>query len=127
LWNAWELHQSTPADQRQPAVGLLTSEHRDRWTEAYQHLQTLGENNSTLRAIEESLFAVSLDLFPAAEDVDTSHRIFFHGQNGRNRWFDKSLTFVVTNNGRAGCNGEHSPSDAIVPGRIIGDILARYN
>lgn len=42
------------------------------------------------------------------------------GQNARNRWFDKGITLIVENNGRAGMMGEHSPVDALVPS-IVAD------
>lgn len=81
------------------------------------------QNEKTLSTIQESLFAICLESYATSDDVDVSHRVFFHGMKGRNRWFDKSLSFIFMNNGRAGCNGEHSPSDAIIPGEIIGTCL----
>ncbi len=83
-------------------------------------------NHANLDKIERALFAVCLEPFSTAEDINASHRIFFHGVNGRNRWFDKSLSFIFMNNGRAGCNGEHSPSDAIIPSVMVDDVLKRY-
>jgi hypothetical protein len=41
------------------------------------------------------------------------------GPTGQNRWFDKPLTVIVENNGRAGMMGEHSPCDALIPSIII--------
>ena len=35
------------------------------------------------------------------------------GGTGRNRWFDKSFTIVVFENGRGGLNAEHTPVDAM--------------
>ncbi len=43
----------------------------------------------------------------------------FHNNNAHNRWFDKSLTVVVSNDGRLGLNGEHSPCDALVPSMLV--------
>jgi len=39
---------------------------------------------------------------------------------GRNRWFDKTISFSVETNTRLGMTGEHSPCDALIPS-ILGD------
>lgn len=63
-------------------------------------------NAQSFKAIDESLFVFCLDDYSSPSDLDLSHRNIFHGRNGRNRWFDKALQFIVENNGRAGLNGE---------------------
>lgn len=49
----------------------------------------------------------------------------FHGYRGHNRWFDKCISMVLDNLGRAGCNGEHSPLDAVVPAIMFDNIVSR--
>jgi carnitine O-acetyltransferase len=49
----------------------------------------------------------------------------FHGFDGHNRWFDKSLNIVVTNDARLGVHGEHSPCDALVPAQLVDFSVAR--
>ncbi|KAJ2514970.1 hypothetical protein GGI11_003904, partial [Coemansia sp. RSA 2049] len=44
-----------------PAVTVLTAGHRDCWSDAYAILEQDSENSATLSAIQNSLFAVSLD------------------------------------------------------------------
>ena len=41
--------------------------------------------------------------------------LFLHGNitSGNNRWFDKSIQIIVTNNGKAGFLGEHSMMDGM--------------
>ena len=39
--------------------------------------------------------------------------------SGNSRWFDKSLTMIISANGRMSWNAEHACSDAIVMGRMI--------
>ena len=39
---------------------------------------------------------------------------------GRNRWFDKTISFSLETNTRLGMMGEHSPCDALIPS-ILGD------
>lgn len=51
---------------------------------------------------------------------------YFHNVNGRNRWFDKPLQFIFTNNGKVGLNGEHTPSDAWMPVTIIEYIIDKH-
>ena len=50
-------------------------------------------------------------------------RHLFHGNN-YNRWFDKSLQVIVTENGVVGANVEHSTLDATVCGQMWEYVLA---
>ncbi|CAO3680421.1 unnamed protein product [Rhizopus stolonifer] len=107
---------------KQPPIGLLTTEHRDTWGPIREELEKQGVNAKSLENIDRSLFVFCLDDYSSSDDL--SHRNMFHARNGRNRWFDKALQFIVENNGRAGINGEHSPADAVIPSRILDDALA---
>ncbi|RCI06248.1 hypothetical protein CU098_008099 [Rhizopus stolonifer] len=107
---------------KQPPIGLLTTEHRDTWGPIREELETQTINAKSLENIDRSLFVFCLDDYSSSDDL--SHRNMFHARNGRNRWFDKALQFIVENNGRAGINGEHSPADAVIPSRILDDALA---
>jgi carnitine O-acetyltransferase len=49
----------------------------------------------------------------------------FQGRRGHNRWFEKAISLVVDNTGRAGCNGEHSPLDAVVPAQMFDNCVKR--
>ncbi|CAG8579603.1 2587_t:CDS:10 [Ambispora leptoticha] len=117
---------NTSSTDFQKSVGLLTGEHRDIWASARKKLESLSpENKSTFEAIDSSLFAVALDDYSTDTNIDVSHHNIFHAFNGRNRWFDKSLQLIVQSNGRAGVNGEHSPADAVIPGRIFDDVVSK--
>lgn len=94
------------AEQLQPPVGIMTSENRDTWAKVRQKLESNPTNTDTLHAIDTSLFVVCLDYYSSPDNIDKSHRNMFHGQEARNRWFDKSIQLIVENNGRAGVNGE---------------------
>ena len=50
----------------------------------------------------------------------------FHAGDGSNRWFDKAFCLIVTNDGRAGVNGEHAPLDALVASIIMRKAVALY-
>jgi carnitine O-acetyltransferase len=117
---------SLPEKDQQPAVGVLTSENRDTWAKARHDLLKLSPlNHASLDLINHALFAVCLDDYSSDRDIDVSHHNIFHAGNAHNRWFDKSMQFIFENNGRAGINGEHTPADAVIPGRILDDIVKK--
>lgn len=92
------------------------------------------QNAKSLQSIEESLFIISLDRpnraladppqgnKPAAKDVEDvalSERQtiaalqMLHGNttNSGNRWFDKTIGFIVGTEGSVGLTYEHSPAE----------------
>ncbi|KAJ3045926.1 hypothetical protein HDV00_006192 [Rhizophlyctis rosea] len=100
----------------QPPIPLLTGIHRDTWAELHQHLIDLSPINSeSFCMIESSLFALCLDDYCLPSNVDYHARNTFHGMGGHNRWFDKAISVIVSQDGKLGLNGEHSPCDALVP------------
>ena len=128
-----------------PPVSLLTADNREAWAKVRiypkihiwslmffqmrQYLLALSpRNRSTLEKIDSSLFALSLDC-PTTVSLSASNpheRRDAHLHNtaygcmGRNRWFDKTISFSVETNTRLGMMGEHSPCDALIPS-ILGD------
>lgn len=106
----------------QPPVGILSGQHRDKWAEHHGHLLAIDKKNAeSFHMIETALFAVYLDHRIIPNDHTALAKNIFHGFNGHNRWFDKSLGIVSVNDGRIGLHGEvflinqHSPCDALVP------------
>ncbi|KAI9104685.1 acyltransferase ChoActase/COT/CPT [Phlyctochytrium arcticum] len=109
----------------EPPIGILTAGHRDTWATAHQRLNSLNpQNKENLNTIDEALFAVCLDDTSAPHNIDKSHHQIFHNFDAHNRWFDKALQLIVFNNGRAGVNGEHTPADAVVPGKVFDYIVS---
>ena len=107
----------------EPAIGLLTAGHRDTNFKGYDALKKLSAKNSAnFELIKEALFVVCLDDSSTKDKAKTHHRIFY-GDKAENRWFDKCIQLIVANNGKAGINGEHSPCDAVVPGKVIDYIV----
>ncbi|KAG0361784.1 Carnitine O-acetyltransferase mitochondrial [Podila minutissima] len=97
-------------DRKDPAIGALTSDNRDIWTEARKTLINAGsQNEELLRKIESSVFLLCLDDSSPVTRDEVS-RACWHG-DGRNRFFDKALQFIVFENGKAGFMGEHSTMD----------------
>ncbi|KAL7009205.1 hypothetical protein EMMF5_001403 [Cystobasidiomycetes sp. EMM_F5] len=152
----WAIINETLSDTIEPElpIAILTGTDRDSWAEARENLIALSPGNrNNLSAIEDSLFAVSLDdwtrihpaphatsrsshLIPLGDSaahtvtLDTSLELDSHiltaraGADGHNRWFDKSLSISIENNARASVQGEHSPCDALIPSIVIDYMLA---
>lgn len=103
--------------KRVPAVGILTSENRDVWTDAREIL--LGadpKNRKAMEAIESASFVVCLDDASPVTLEERAHQ-YWHG-DGANRFFDKPLQFIVNDNGTSGFMGEHSMMDGTPTHRL---------
>jgi carnitine O-acetyltransferase len=100
-------------------LGVLTADNRDNWTDARDALLAAhGDNKSALEKIESASFVVCLD-DSAPGTRDELSRACWHG-DGRNRFFDKPLQFVVFENGKAGFIGEVSRRKR---GRVVDPVL----
>ncbi|QSZ35658.1 hypothetical protein DSL72_006780 [Monilinia vaccinii-corymbosi] len=99
------------------AVGILTSENRDIWTDAREVLLKANPSNAkVLREIESASFVVCLDDAAPVTLEERAHQ-YWHG-DGANRWFDKPLQFIINNNGTSGFMGEHSMMDGTPTHRL---------
>ncbi|XP_076265090.1 carnitine O-palmitoyltransferase whd isoform X1 [Rhynchophorus ferrugineus] len=100
-------------------LAALTAGLRRHWADVRQIYFSKGVNKLSLDAIEKSAFVVVLDDFPYEFDMldptklDNYGKVLLHGK-GYDRWFDKSFTLCIGNNGRLGFNAEHSWGDAAV-------------
>lgn len=122
------------AGERATPIGLLTGGDRDTWANDFRHLASIcSKNQELLRAIQSTIFAVSLDdccfphvtstfslinTKPAQNKLDAHLCNIRSGINGHNRWFDKALTLVVEPNTRAGFMGKHTTLGALLPSMI---------
>ncbi|KAI1426838.1 acyltransferase ChoActase/COT/CPT [Xylaria sp. FL1777] len=103
--------------QRVSAVGALTSENRDVWTDARKILLDASPKNAAaLEAIESASFVVCLDDASPVTLEERAHQ-YWHG-DGQNRWYDKPLQFIVNDNGTSGFMGEHSMMDGTPTHRL---------
>ncbi|KAK0715007.1 acyltransferase ChoActase/COT/CPT [Lasiosphaeris hirsuta] len=111
--------------QRAPAVGALTSENRDIWTDARATLLRADPTNAkSLEAIEAASFVVCLDDAAPVTLEERAHA-YWHG-DGQNRWYDKPLQFIVNDNGTSGFMGEHSMMDGTPTHRLndfVNDVI----
>uniref|UniRef100_A0AAY4EET6 Carnitine O-acetyltransferase n=1 Tax=Denticeps clupeoides TaxID=299321 RepID=A0AAY4EET6_9TELE len=100
-------------------VGILTSQHRNTWAKAYNNLIKDKTNKESVRAIQKSIFTVCLDApMPRASDEMYRSRAavqMLHGGGSRwnsgNRWFDKTLQFIIGEDGSCGLIYEHAPAE----------------
>ncbi|KAJ8726301.1 hypothetical protein PYW07_000999 [Mythimna separata] len=117
-------------------IGILTSENRDNWAQAYQLLAKDKTNRESLEDIEKSLFVLCLDEpvdLWKSKDANARRNIAgaqtIHGggsrSNGANRWFDKTVQFIVGADGVTGLTYEHSPAEG-QPIAILTDFLINY-
>lgn len=103
--------------EKVPAIGALTSENRDVWTDAREILLKAHPSNAAaLKAIEASSFVVCLDDASPVTLEERAHQ-YWHG-DGCNRWFDKPLQFIINDNGTSGFMGEHSMMDGTPTHRL---------
>ncbi|KAM0788172.1 hypothetical protein ACM66B_001333 [Microbotryomycetes sp. NB124-2] len=137
LWAVVDDAASRPVG---PGVGALSGDVRDTWTSTREHLLALDpQNRTSMTAIEDCLFFVSLDDYtlssadkyvsssPASQTPDLDAHVRYGSSSngtGRNRWWDKGVTVAFENNGRGTMIGEHSPCDALIPSIVADYALA---
>uniref|UniRef100_A0A671UJ82 Carnitine O-acetyltransferase n=1 Tax=Sparus aurata TaxID=8175 RepID=A0A671UJ82_SPAAU len=126
IWN------SSLQTNKEP-VGILTSQHRNTWGKAYNNLIKDKTNKESVRAIQKSIFTVCLDApMPRVSDEMYPSRVaaqMLHGGGARwnsgNRWFDKTLQFIVGEDGTCGLVYEHAPAEG-PPIVFLIDYVVKY-
>ncbi|WP_280486337.1 choline/carnitine O-acyltransferase [Nocardia farcinica] len=91
------------------AVGHLTTEARADWAADRAALRAEPANVAALDTIETALFCLCLEDVAPRDQLDACDQLL-HGDSG-NRWFDKSVSFIVFADGSAGINVEHCGLD----------------
>lgn len=104
-------------------IGVLTTLDRNDWAKLRLQLVSLG-NEKSLSYIDSALFNVCLDGV-CDKDPFNVCRQFLHS-DGKNRWFDKSLSLIVTENSLSGINFEHSWGDGVAVLRFLQDIYKDF-
>lgn len=97
-------------------LGWLTSSDRDSWADARQELLRIGGKpmEEALEKLESGALLLCLDNEQPVSKKECGD-LFWTGSvsSGSNRWFDKSIQLFVTENGKAGLQGEHSMVSSI--------------
>ncbi|XP_038638001.1 carnitine O-acetyltransferase isoform X1 [Scyliorhinus canicula] len=100
-------------------IGILTTGHRNSWANAYNNLIKDKVNKESVKCIQRSIFTVCLDapVPKVSDELYMSHVMAqnLHGGGSRwnsgNRWFDKTLQFVIGEDGSCGLVYEHSAAE----------------
>ncbi|XP_076455057.1 carnitine O-acetyltransferase-like [Babylonia areolata] len=119
------------SQSRAPPVGLLTSLDRDTWAEVYADLMNDPKNRAAMRDIQGSIFTLSLDQPVAGGNAPPSPSSvaaeFLHGGgphlNSANRWFDKTVQFMIGADGACGLIYEHTTAEGPPIAAIMDHIL----
>ncbi|XP_037949053.1 carnitine O-palmitoyltransferase 2, mitochondrial-like [Teleopsis dalmanni] len=109
-------------------LGVLTTGSRNDWARTRQHLvKNISEKNGKLieNEVDKALFCLCLDSEedPIYNDDNQIPLIknFLAGE-GKNRWFDKSISLLVGADGTAAVNFEHSWGDGVAVLRYFNEI-----
>lgn len=106
--------------ETQPGIpyGILTTDSRENWAEAYEHLTKDETNCKALEIIQSALFSISVD---ECVSYDLDHPLtqlivsLIHGDgsnlNSGNRWMDKTMQICFNPNGQIGFTYEHTPAE----------------
>uniref|UniRef100_A0A8C4GJT0 Choline/carnitine acyltransferase domain-containing protein n=1 Tax=Dicentrarchus labrax TaxID=13489 RepID=A0A8C4GJT0_DICLA len=112
-------------------MGILTSEHRHTWGQAYNRLLKDKLNKESVRLIETGLFSLCLDspVMRISDEKYASRKAaqVLHGggtfSNSGNRWFDKTLQFVVGEDGSWGLLYEQATAEGPPIATLLHHIL----
>ncbi|XP_030631191.1 carnitine O-acetyltransferase isoform X1 [Chanos chanos] len=119
IYNQLEKIWNSSLQTNKEPIGILTSNHRNSWGKAYNNLIKDKTNKESVRAIQKSIFTICLDApMPRVSDEMYRSRAavqMLHGGGSRwnsgNRWFDKTLQFIIGEDGSCGAIYEHAPAE----------------
>lgn len=104
-----------------PGIGVLTAQPRADWAASRARvLDADPANAAALETIETALCALAIeDEQPKSEAALDATLL---GGPGRDRWYDKSVTFVVFPDGTAGLNAEHCLLDGTTILQLVDEV-----
>ncbi|GAB0099293.1 uncharacterized protein DMENIID0001_151450 [Sergentomyia squamirostris] len=126
-----QLQECIKTERNPYPVGILTSDNRNNWGKAYEILLKDPQNRTSLTETQKALFVVCLDDAvprPSTYNNVTSHQVIHAGgskQNSGNRWYDKTVQFIVGENGVNGLTYEHTPAEG-GPIAVLTDQIIKY-
>jgi len=105
------------------SVGHLTTMARAEWATARAELIAAHRDNATaLETIETALFNICLDEVAPEDHLAVCNNLLYG--SSANRWYDKAISLIVTANGAAGVNAEHSMLDGMALIGFVEELLA---
>lgn len=119
-------HIPAPGEEK---LAIFTAGERTHWAKARKLYFSSGINKKSLHTIESAAFVIILDDEEVDYDPKDPTKItkwaesLLHGK-GYDRWFDKSLNFIIYKNGRMGANVEHSYADGATTAHAMSVLLA---
>ncbi|XP_042305048.1 carnitine O-acetyltransferase-like [Sceloporus undulatus] len=129
-WQLQRIRAQSWKTDKEP-LGVLTSDHRHTWGQAYTTLMRDKLNRESARAIQRSLFTICLDApVLKVSDARAASRLaaqMLHGggsySNSGNRWFDKTLQFIIGEDGSCGVLYEQAVAEGPPIATIIDHVL----
>ncbi|KAF8383704.1 hypothetical protein PRIPAC_72846 [Pristionchus pacificus] len=116
-------------------LGCMTAEKRDKWAEVRESVGRLPSNRKSLDTIESALFTLAID-GPAQPlkgftERDEQARQSLHGsgseRNSVNRWFDKTVQFIIGDNGYCGMCYEHTPAEGPPVATLMDFVMDQFD
>ncbi|XP_075151227.1 carnitine palmitoyltransferase 2 [Haematobia irritans] len=107
-------------------IGVLTSSDRNQWARVREHIVKNSVNNELLtNQVDTALFCICLDteedpVYSEANPIPAFKNML--AGKATNRWFDKSLSMILTADGTAGINFEHSWGDGVAVLRYFNEV-----
>jgi carnitine O-palmitoyltransferase 2 len=107
-------------------VGILTSMERSRWHGIRTEMLRDPINAKSFEDVDSALFVINLDLDLQSDFLNCKKAIQTNRDflvRDRNRWWDKSFSVTLTNDGALGVNFEHSWGDGVAVLRYTQDVF----
>ncbi|KAI0204630.1 beta-ketoacyl synthase domain-containing protein [Astrocystis sublimbata] len=98
-------------------VSILTTDFRDIWAMNRESIVAVSDANASyLQTVEEATFVICLDESSPETNLERIEQGI--AGDGFNRWFDKTMQFVVYANGRSAHISDHTMIDGTTPLRL---------
>ncbi len=100
-------------------IGLITSSRRDKTAFLYKKINHSIKNSRNFEEINQAIAVFCLD---KKTKYSTDYTQSFLLSTGKNRFFDKSTQFILTDDKELGINNEHSHADASLYKLVLQEI-----
>lgn len=115
-------------------VGILTTQSRNVWGKVYKQLRKDKVNKASLEEIQRCVFLVALD-GPVVNSTGNAmtdaalNCVHGNGPQGYagNRWYDKTIQFIVGKKGAVGLTYEHTPAEGPPIANLMDHIMDYIN